>query len=72
MEVGWSPTAISDYEFTAKDLGSFYQFTTHVGLNVDVFSHLRVGYRFQHMSNGGFIHPNPGLNLHFFGVSYLF
>jgi hypothetical protein len=24
------------------------------------------------MSNGGFAHPNPGLNMHLFGVSYLF
>jgi hypothetical protein len=72
LEAGVSPTIISRYEFATRDLGSLYQFTSHVGLNVDIISHLRLGYRFQHMSNGGLSQPNSGLNLHLFGVSYVF
>jgi len=72
LEVGFSPTFISRHQFTDRNLGSFYQFTSHLGLNVDLGSRFRVGYRFQHMSDGGFVHPNPGLNMHVFGVSYLF
>jgi hypothetical protein len=72
LEAGISPTFISRHEFTDRNLGSLYQFTSHVGLNVDLGSHFRVSYRAQHMSNGGFAHPNPGLNMHVFGVSYLF
>jgi hypothetical protein len=32
-----------------------------------------MGYRFQHVSKGGRIEPNPGINLNFFdfGVSFL-
>jgi hypothetical protein len=72
LEGGLSPTFISRDEFTHRDFGSHYQFTTHIDLNADLGSHLRLSYRFQHMSNGGFIHPNPGLNMHFLGVSYRF
>ncbi len=72
LEGGFSPTVISRHEFTNLNLGSLYQFTSHVGLNLDIRSGIRLSYRFQHMSNGGFTRPNPGLNLHVFGVSYLF
>ena len=72
IEGGLSPTFISRYNFPSRDFGSVCQFTSHAGVNIDLFSWLRLGYRFQHMSNGGLSHPNPGLNLHVFGVSYLF
>ena len=72
LEAGISPTIISRYQFATRDLGSLFQFTSHVGLNLDILSNLRLGYRFQHMSNAGISHSNPGLNLHIVGVSYLF
>ena len=72
LEAGASLTGLSRYEFGSKDLGSLFQFTSHIGLNWDFAEHLRVGYRFQHMSNAGIREPNPGLNLHVFAVSYLF
>ena len=72
LEAGVSPTIISRYQFATRDLGTLFQFTSHFGLNVDILSNLRVGYRFQHMSNAGISHSNPGLNLHMIGVSYLF
>ncbi len=72
LEVGLSPTAISRHEFETRDLGSYYQFTSHVGVNFDFLAHCRLSYRFQHMSNAGFAEPNPGLNMHIFGLGYLF
>jgi len=72
LEVGFSPTYISRYTFGPTSLGSNAQFTSHVGLNWDVTSRLRLGYRFEHMSNGGIAHPNPGFNVHVFSVGYLF
>jgi hypothetical protein len=72
LEAGASVTGLSRGEFGSKDLGGLFQFTTHAGLNWDFAPHLRVGYRFQHMSNAGIRSPNPGLNLHVFAVSYLF
>jgi hypothetical protein len=72
FEIGASPTALTRTEFPGKDLGFPVQFTSHVALNLDLSSHVRLTYRFQHMSNGGLAKPNPGLNFQIFGVSYLF
>ena|SRR5258708_6001543 len=72
LEGGVSVTGISRDQFGSKDLGSLFQFTSHVGLNWDFAPHLRLGYRFQHMSNAGIREPNPGLNLHMVAISYLF
>lgn len=72
LEVGISPTWLTQYHFGTKDFGMHLQFTSHVGFNLDLSSRIRIGYRFQHMSNGGLIKPNPGLNLHTMAVSYLF
>jgi hypothetical protein len=72
LEGGASLTGITRDEFGSKDLGTRLQFTSHIGLNWDFAEHLRLGYRFQHMSNAGIREPNPGLNLHAFAVSYLF
>ena len=72
MEGGVSLTGLSRDVFGTKDLGSLFQFTSHIGFNVDISSGIRLGYRFQHMSNAGLAKPNPGLNMHMLGVSFLF
>ena len=72
FEGGLSPTLLSQHQFQTKDLGSYFQFTSYAGLNWDVSAHFRVLYRFQHMSNAGLASPNPGLNMHMFGMSYIF
>ena len=72
FEIGASPTALTRTEFPGKDLGFPLQFTSHGALNLDLSSHVRLFYRFEHMSNGGIAKPNPGLNFQMFGVSYLF
>jgi hypothetical protein len=72
LEAGFSPTYISRYQFGNTDLGTRAQFTSHIGLNLDVTSRWRLGYRFQHMSNAGIKEPNPGFNLHVVSVGYLF
>ncbi len=72
FEAGSSPTLMSRYEFGTKNFGSTWQFTSHLGANVDLGERVRLGYRLQHMSNAGLDGHNPGLNLHLFGLSYLF
>jgi hypothetical protein len=72
LDGGVSPTLLSRSEFGSKDFGMDYQFTSHVGLNWDFAPHWRLSYRFQHMSNAGLASPNPGLNMHMFGLSYVF
>ena len=72
LEGGLSPTLLSRFVFGPRNFGNNLQFTSHVGLNLDLGPHLRLDYRYQHMSNAGLSSPNPGLNLHFFALSYRF
>jgi hypothetical protein len=69
---GSGPTLLSRWEYGTKDLGDTLQFTSHIGLYWDIAKHWRLGYRFQHMSNAGISHSNPGLNLNAFALSYRF
>jgi hypothetical protein len=71
LQVGLSLTLLSETEFEHKDFATPVQFTSHIGLGIDVMKHWRVGYRFQHMSNAHFANPTPGLNLHAIALSYL-
>lgn len=72
FEAGVSPTAVSRSVFATKNFGGLFQFTSHVGLNVDLPGRFRIGYRFQHMSNAGIGDTNPGLNLHMLAVGCRF
>lgn len=71
LEAGWRPAWLFDDTYGADDFGGSLQFISHVGVAL----HLRglvFSYRFQHMSNAGLEDPNPGLDLHMFGVAYRF
>ena len=73
LQGSFCPTFMSRSTFGAKDLGSVVQFTTGVGLNLDITKHIRVGYRFSHMSNAGIDSKhNDGLNMHMVALSYVF
>ena len=65
-------TLLSRHDFSERDVGSLVQFTSYIGLNWDLSSRFRIGYRFQHMSNAGLGSPNPGLNLQVLAASYRF
>ncbi|WP_439899703.1 acyloxyacyl hydrolase [Paraburkholderia phymatum] len=55
-------------------LGSAFQFADMVGAGAQFGSHQQyeLGYRFQHVSNGGIKEPNPGINFHQVYVQYNF
>lgn len=72
LEGGSSPTLIGRNRFGNRDFGCAFQFTTHVGLNWDVTEQMRLGYRYQHMSNAGLGDSNPGLNMHMWAISWRF
>ena len=72
LEGGIGPTFITNYDFSALNFGERLQFTSFVGVNLDLTSHWRLGYRFQHMSNAGLARSNPGLNLNMLALSYAF
>jgi hypothetical protein len=72
IHVGSSPTLLSEHDYPSKDFGGDFQFTSHAGIDWDFARHFRLSYQFQHMSNAGLYSHNPGLNLHMFGLSYVF
>ncbi len=72
LEGGSSPTVLTRSGFEHKDFGIPFQFTSYIGVGLNITRHWRVAYRFQHMSNAGLASSNPGLNLHVFAVSYRF
>lgn len=72
VEGGFGPTFMSRDTFGAADFGSHLQFTTYGGLTWACGSHLSVGCRYQHMSNGRLAKPNPGLNLHAISIGWRF
>jgi hypothetical protein len=65
-------TYLSQSAFGDRDFGTPFQFTSHCGLDWTVDARWDLGYRFQHMSNGGLGRTNPGLNLHMIGATYHF
>ena len=58
------------------DFGSILQFVSYGGINYRFGNGLKIGYRWQHMSNGHIFYPssnpNPGINMHLFGISRVF
>lgn len=72
FEGGLSPTLMSRNKYGEDDFGTAVQFTTHLGVLVDVTQRWSVGYRWQHMSNAHLADDNPGLNLHMLTVHYRF
>jgi lipid A 3-O-deacylase len=72
LVAGSGPVLLTKYRFDGLNLGMQFQFATYAGLDWNIGTHFRLGYQFQHMSNAGLASPNPGVNFHFFAVSYRF
>ena len=72
LDAGVNLTALSRYNYESRNLGGWFQFTDHVGLNWHITQQFTVGWRFQHMSNAGIYKANPGLNQMMLTTSYSF
>ena len=72
VEGGVSLTALSRSSFPERNLGGWFEFTDHVGINWHITKQLTIGWRYQHMSNAGIYNHNPGLNLQMLSASYSF
>ena len=72
LDAGVNLTALSRYNYEDRNLGGWFQFTDHFGLNWHITNHFTLGWRFQHMSNAGIYRANPGLNQQMLSTSYCF
>ena len=63
-------------QFGNQDFGSILQFGAYLGINYRFNNGTKIGYRFQHISNGHVFYPpdtpNPGLDFHMFEISHVF
>jgi lipid A 3-O-deacylase len=72
LEGGISPSALTRSEFPDRNLGGWFEFTDHLGVNWHINDQFTIGWRYQHMSNGGIYKHNPGVNLQMLSASYSF
>ncbi len=65
VDVGLSPTIIDGSRFGGRDLGTSLNFTSHValGMRFGRQNAHALSLRYQHISNGGINHTNPGTNM---------
>jgi len=68
INAGSAFTLISEERFDRLDLGGPLQFTSHLGFAFRLVEEVELTYRFHHISNAGLFSPNPGLNMHLFGI----
>jgi hypothetical protein len=72
VDGGVSPTMMTRHEFETKDFGMNFAFVTHAGLNLDLSRKVRLGYRYEHMSNAHLGPHNAGLNIMMVALGYRF
>jgi hypothetical protein len=63
-------------QFDRQDFGSILLFGAYAGINYRFGNGIKIGYRIQHLSNGHIFYadetPNPGLDMHMIGISYIY
>jgi lipid A 3-O-deacylase len=70
VEAGIGATVFSRTRFADKDIGSAFQFGSHVGLGMNITPASSLSLRVSHYSNAGIKSPNPGLDVVQLGYSY--
>ena len=63
---------VSEDDFGEQAIGSPLQFGLYAGVRYRLGSNVYLSYRYRHLSNAGFFWPNPGMEMHFLGLSYGF
>jgi hypothetical protein len=63
LEAGLGGHVLSDTRIGNRNLSTAWQFGSHLGAGLDC-GRLRIGYRFQHLSNASIKEPNDGIDFH--------
>jgi len=73
FNLGVGAHVLSATRFNGNELGSAFQFGDHAGIDWQFQgAHWTLGYRFQHLSDGGIKSPNEGVNFHVLHLSWQF
>lgn len=71
IEMGIGMAFISGSEMDNKLKSTQFQFSDRLGAGIEI-NNWRLGYRFEHLSNGGISTPNEAVDIHALHASYLF
>jgi hypothetical protein len=75
-DFGINANLLGRRHFGNQDFGSILQFGAYMGVNYCINNKIKIGYRIQHISNGHIFYPNgtpnPGLDMHMIGISFVF
>ncbi len=75
-DLGINANFLDRRQIGSEDFGSILQFGAYLGVNYRFNNGIKIGYRIQHISNGHIFYPqatpNPGLDMHMIGTSYVF
>jgi len=63
---------VSEDDFGDQAIGSPLQFGLYAGASYHLGRGVQLSYWYRHLSNAGLFRPNPGLEMHFLGLSYHF
>ncbi len=72
LRIGSAATVMTEDKYGNEDLGTHFQFTSHIGVTYRFWNELSARVRVQHMSNAGLSDENPGVNIIMFGMHYAF
>lgn len=72
VRAGSAATYMSKDEYGDEDLGTHFQFTSHLAVTYRFWDELSARVRVQHMSNASLSDENPGVNMMMFGLQYAF
>jgi hypothetical protein len=74
IEAGIGLHLLSHTSLADRNFSTSFQFGDHIGagFRFDIGAEFDLGYRYQHLSNGGIKHPNHGINFHQIRLQYHF
>lgn len=72
VRIGSAATYMTKDEYGDEDLGTHFQFTSHLCVSYRFWDELSARVRVQHMSNASLSDENPGVNMLLFGLHYAF
>ena len=72
LEAGVGPSVLSRSRFAGLDLGTKFQFGSHIGVGILLGGTHRLGIRYSHFSHADIVEENPGLDLVVLSYSYAF
>ncbi len=73
IDTGLGLAYLSRHRFDLQDFGGPLQFALTLGIEVPVYQHIAVGYRFMHYSDAGFYAPGTiGADMHMLALLYRF